>query len=91
MLAHLLNRGVFNSVGAIMIVDYVKVTDHLSLGGSSELSVKPSFACSLGVHSQVSGFVQLHTLKRNNSTGNSPLKQNWRVKNFSLLIQLPTY
>lgn len=62
--AHLLDRGVFNSVGAIMIVDDVKVTDRLSLAGSSELCVKFSFACGLCVHSEVSGFVQLHTLKR---------------------------
>lgn len=63
--AHLLDRGVFNSVGAIMIVDDVKVTDRLCLVRSSELSIKFSFACGLCVHSEVSGFVQLHTFKRN--------------------------
>jgi len=74
---HLLDRGVFNSLGAVMIVDDVKVTDRLSLIGSSELSIKSSFACSLCVYSEMSGFVQLHTL-RETSTFNyyrySPLK-----------------
>lgn len=67
MCAYLLDRGVFDRVGAIMVVDDVKVTDRLSLVGSSELSIKLSLACGLCVHSEVSGFVQLHTLKRNKS------------------------
>lgn len=50
-------------MGAVMIVDDVKVTDCLSLVGSSELSIKFSFACGLCVYSEMSGFVQLHTLR----------------------------
>lgn len=62
---HLLDRRVFNSVGAVMIVDNLKVMDHLSLAGSGELSIKLCFARCLRVHSKVSGFVQLNTFHEN--------------------------
>lgn len=58
---YLLHWSVFDSISVVVVVDNIKVPHCLTLVGPSKLSIQLGFACTLCIHSEMSGFVQFYT------------------------------
>lgn len=57
----LLHSGVAHSVGVVVVVNDLKVLDRAAFASCAEADLRLGFPSSLGVNSEVSGFVDLDT------------------------------
>lgn len=57
----LLRGSVAHSVRVVVVVNYLKVLDHTASASCAEVNLRLGFPSSLGVNSEVGGFVDLDT------------------------------
>lgn len=61
MTPDLLHGCVAHGVGVVVVVDDLKVSDHVAFASGAEADLRLGFSGSLGVNGEVSGFVDLDT------------------------------
>lgn len=66
--AYLLDRGIFDRVRVVVVVDDFHIFGSFCFAGTAEGAVQVGLSCSFSAHGEVSGLVQLNTFSKRKST-----------------------